>query len=180
MKKKYIAKYLPVEEEIKEGDRYKEKGNRYKEKGNSNLIGIAKIPKDWNNPHTSYYDGYQKVELFLCSRDIKVGDKVYVPVYETYGKVQDTYRESKTEVEVSGRFYPEVFPKEDLIKPIGKISPEAKWVKEDDEFDEDEIHYPYATDIEPHYHCTLKEVEPQLTYPLSVHLLIKGPCTHYH
>ena len=65
---KYFTKFLPVEGEIKEGDKFLDHTD--------NLIKDAHIPEIYNNPHVPYFDGYKKVKLFLCSRDIQIGDKV--------------------------------------------------------------------------------------------------------
>ncbi len=61
--KTYFCKFLPVEGEIKEDDRYRVKG--------TDKVLIA-------NKHFKEIDQslLEKVKLFLCSRDIQVGDKV--------------------------------------------------------------------------------------------------------
>lgn len=112
--KTYFAKYLPVEGEIKEGDRYRYKGYPMtpliEGRGNRNVQMIGKP--------------LEKVKLFLCSEDIQVGDNVIDPGTKNLS--------SET-----------VLDKEDLeflnsvraFKVIGEISPEAVWVKEGDEFD---------------------------------------------
>jgi len=65
--------------------------------------------------------------LFLCSRDIQAGDEVQSKLGTLDGKVEH-------------KFQLEEALKEDVwFKVIGEISPEAIWVKEGDEFDEDEI-----------------------------------------
>jgi hypothetical protein len=67
MSKKFFAKYSAVEGEIKEGDLYLQ-----------NLVGIGFI-----NEIRTYTGGKleardKKVKLFLCSRDIEVGDKYFL------------------------------------------------------------------------------------------------------
>lgn len=63
---------------------------------------------------------------YLCSKDIQVGDLVFVPNEEEAGNVTDdtdlTYWKEKNSYKV-----------------IGEISPEATWVKEGDEFDEEDF-----------------------------------------
>jgi hypothetical protein len=87
--KKYFAKYLPVEGEIK------------------------------------------KVKLFLCSRNIEVGDKYYYNGTET--DICDSeirLEQIKEQEEKHGQ---------KRFKVIGEISPEAIWVKEGDEFNEVDV-----------------------------------------
>lgn len=116
---KYFTKYIPVEEEIKEGDWFiDEYKNIYK-----------CIKKD--NGHT-WSSGYsrsinialsKKVKLFLCSRDIQVGDTVRDKTGKEFIFTKDVAK----------------FPKcYDLVyKVIGEVSPEAMiFVKEGMEFDE--------------------------------------------
>lgn len=75
MNKPYFAKYLPVEGEIKEGDKVFHKGE----------ILTAKSYDSWftkwdfvekSIPPVEYDKDCKKVKLFLCSRDIQVGDKI--------------------------------------------------------------------------------------------------------
>lgn len=61
---------------------------------------------------------------YLCSRDIQVGDKVVALSGNNeliHSIVTDTHKLIET------------------YKVIGEISPDAKWVKEGDEFDEDQV-----------------------------------------
>lgn len=67
MTKTYFTKYLPVEGEIKWGDYFKSKGNIFRH--------ILNKDKD-GNLHKNYKDA-KLVKLFLCSRDIQVGDKFF-------------------------------------------------------------------------------------------------------
>lgn len=66
--------------------------------------------------------------MFLCSRDIQVGDKYKVPKYPGSNEYDDVERYASE-------------PMEDSFKVIGEISPDATWVKEGDEFDENEIEF---------------------------------------
>jgi hypothetical protein len=106
---KYFAKYLPVEGEVTPGDYYFQP---YQE----GQIGIAN--KD------DYMEGAYmedtKAKLFLCSRDIHVGDEFFYTPSQTWVKLTDSYRE----------------PTPDDFKRIGEVSPNATWVKEGDEFDD--------------------------------------------
>ena len=120
MSKLYFAKYLPVEGEIKENDTFLEHGISYRL--------LSKRKDDWvictRNLEKQFADvckDPKKSKLFLCSRDIQVGDKV---IDSTDGK----------EYEVKeGLLSPE------MVKVIGEISPDATWVKEGDEFDKEQL-----------------------------------------
>ena len=92
--KPYFTKYLPVEVEIKEGEPF------------DTIVGIYG----------------KKMKLFLCSRDIQVGD-----TFHSFSGM--------SELKWDGKF--QLHP--DDFKVIGEISNEATWVKEGDEFDESEI-----------------------------------------
>jgi hypothetical protein len=63
------------------------------------------------------------VKPFLCSRDIQVGDEMNHP-FQPY-----TFRATNNNKEVW----------KDCFKVMGEISPDAIWVKEGDEFEEDDI-----------------------------------------
>lgn len=119
--KLYFAKHLPVEGEIKEGDHYLF--------NNNNDIAT----KDVINEIKLHSEGYTRAKLFLCSRDIKVGDKVqgtiltgdnvYVTDEQGYNLKENIHNISLKEAQIM-----------DAFKVIGEISPEAIWVKEGDEF----------------------------------------------
>lgn len=109
--KPYFAKYLPVEGEIKEGDMYWFNGSP------------TELRKDNNDAHGMC--SCKKVKLFLCSRDIQIGDKVrWLTGNGEWGNSVVTGDPSKLI---------------ETYKVIGEISPEAIWVKEGDEFDEGDI-----------------------------------------
>jgi hypothetical protein len=142
--KKYFAKYLPVEEPIKKGDTY------YFGPAEEVLICQDEEEAERCNTHTVIKRGSKKVKLFLCSRDIQVGDTFksnqglkYEEFFE--GKVSkidgdDIY----TEVERVPFSYSTLIVIEGWYKIIGEISPKAKWIKDEDEFDEDEILRTYS------------------------------------
>lgn len=162
---KYFTKYLPVEGEIKEGDYYLNNGTP---------------TKRTEGTEDKSYLNQQKVKLFLCSRDIQVGDTVHYPL-NNYIPVQW----------LGGNLTGHEF------KVIGEISPNAIWVKEGDEFDEDQIKLttPFVG-----YVCLCKEKSGErqrscIYYYEMPHgscsegcartetkkvFLIKGPCGHYH
>ena len=142
--KSYFAKYFPVEGEIKEGDIIKlENGGIYRAGKFGSDSGFTLI----YNLDGSFYDvsdSFDKVKLFLCSRDIHFDD------YKEEGKVH-VYHDGS----------------ESPFKIVGEISPNAKWVKEGDEWDEDEI----------------KEIVYKGLSMNDISIVsyqIKGPCGHFH
>jgi hypothetical protein len=73
----------------------------------------------------------KKVKLFLCSRNIQVGDKVLDIRTNTWKEVNNScgvelYKQKPNDIQ---------------FKVIGEISPNAKWVKEGDEFEENDWDY---------------------------------------
>lgn len=119
----YFAKYLPVEGEIKEGDHY-----LFEERTTKMVINILPdviqmyVGQFGELGAKEYIDRhYRKVKLFLCSRDIEVGDILWS---DTMG---------------GGHYSSEFEPPKDAVKVIGEISPYAVWLKEGDEFEEDEV-----------------------------------------
>ena len=108
--KPYIAIYLPIEGEIKDGDLIRNKEGQ--------VFKASWIVKEQTT---------KKVKLFLCSRDIQVGDNarsVGSPnldsiINDTDLMLQETYN--------------------CFFKVIGEISSKATWVKEGDEFDKEEV-----------------------------------------
>lgn len=156
--KPYFAKYIPVEGEIKDGDYYllyshgMKSGTRSKQQG----AGEYAIEPKWTthqysgstidklSNHTPIGDR-RKAKLFLCSRDIKEGDKVYkegiagaigeevlkIAHDGIYGNVAIYRQEDGSE---TSDFCTNLF------KAIGEISPGAlSFVKEGDRFDKEDI-----------------------------------------
>lgn len=118
---KYFAKYLPVEGEIKEGDMFSVNG----------FVGPTILKADKDIPITAGV-GIKKVKLFLCSRDIQVGDTVIDQVGRKWENMEECFV-------ITSRGWNELHPKQPCYKVIGEISQEATWVKEGDEFDGYEV-----------------------------------------
>lgn len=134
--KPYFAKYLPVEGEIKEGDMYWFNGSP------------TELRKDNNDAHGMC--SCKKVKLFLCSKDIQIGDKFVNPRWGLLGFQEHVC--TNIEMGSGENFYPKEMiiwfkegsvnfwlPLDKCYKVMGEISPEAIWVKEGDEFDEGDI-----------------------------------------
>lgn len=102
MNKKYFTKYLPIEN------------------------GFKRVVK---NAQGIPIDHEQEVKLFLCSKDIQIGDKVQYP----NGVVIDNLQIPQEDIDLL-KFLPN-----GPFKVIGEVSKDAVWVTEGMEFDENEI-----------------------------------------
>jgi|GEM_PF-3423339 len=169
MNKKYFAKYLPVKGEIKEGDWYLDEGEPME----------AIDDRPLNARPYDLWEGYQKVKLFLCSRDIQVGNQLTDSrTGQTY-QISDEYMHggipcwlTEHEKTIDGSIYGgdsyTLFKKEYAFKVIGEISPDASWVKEGDEFDEDDVHIPDS------FHWNKDDSG------LLIGVKVRGLCGHFH
>jgi len=134
--KPYFAKYLPVEGEIKSKEKFMWMDNNSLDVADIELTpSIFKNQKELN---------LKPVKLFLCSRDVKVGDTVYKePPFNTEYELKKQFVGMLwvTDLDLENP-NPTIVSKEPLkgyYKVIGEISPNAKWVKEGDEFDNKEL-----------------------------------------
>lgn len=179
MNKPYIAKYLPVEGE--------ESGLPF---GSTTYYGmpfkntgqyIGNFIEERDD-----YDMYQTLKLFLCSRDIQIGDKVRfshktgLPEKELIVRSID----KDTVILADGKYMIHTNPDKLVYKVMGEISLNATWVKEGDEFDEGEIAWkcdcgcgkPYTiNDIRKNLEPYTDEVE----LPKGIYFIL-GPCGHFH
>lgn len=158
--KPFFTKYIAVEGEIKEGDKFIWLNEVFTATPLTMKMGQADRP----------------VKLFLCSRDIQVGDYICTNPDST---CQSEFRftgEPATECINCGA---KLVKKE--YKVIGEISPEATWVKEGDEFDEYRWIWEPGEDMETEY---LTEEEKQKgRYEIKTwanQIAVKGPCGHWH
>lgn len=163
--KTYFSKYLPVEGEIKEGDNY------LHEDGN-----VMKWGKLTGNPEK--WKGHQKVKLFLCSRDIQIGDEFKwedkTLISLGHGDDDDRYW-----IHAAWLGKKMAFDVTKAYKIVGEISPEAGWVKEGDEFVKEDLgirrrHTKYdsipLSNLNMNGHWSSDKV----------YITVKGPCGHFH
>jgi hypothetical protein len=156
--KSYFAKYFPVEGEIKEGDTtfYENKFKKVEMLGKTLVI--------WNGECHIQILKEKKYKLFLCSRDIQIGDTYYNESFEFTKYPNKSIAGSSTEwVGENGSY-----------KVIGEISPEAIWVKENDEFEEEEIKRV------PTLYPNSDWIEGSEKRGYESFFKIKGPCGHFH
>ena len=104
----------------------------------------------------------KKTKLFLCSRDIQVGDKLIKDgvEYEAHSRPDG--------VPFIGYYNKDwCYIDNDCFKVIGEISPDATWVKEGMEYDEKDFYMEKELDVSDNL------------YETGI-VKIKGPCGHYH
>lgn len=134
---KYFAKFLPTEGTMEHAT-------------GLNQAEIGEIIDLKNRGFYKYLvEGkFQKMGLFLCSRDIKVGDEILIIKHSTSSEVLDKrivegYKEEFDAFRIKDGGY---IGRSISIKPIGEISKDAIWVKEGDEFEDDEINKQFYDD----------------------------------
>lgn len=125
--KKYFTKFLPFDGEIQAGD--------YGLSNNSKTLFKA-LPETMN-----LCKGRQKVKLFLCSRDgIQIGDIIKRPLHDGSFEDDEVVTDGKANASTPTINLSDV-TKNGGFKVIGEVSPEATWVTEGMEFDEDQIEH---------------------------------------
>lgn len=115
--KKYFCKYLPVE------GHFHYVGAVIREKATGNIGIIKKVGEG--------VEENEHVKLFLCSRDIKIGDAVVWLNKYTWAMFQKFPVTTQEGVDIMKNDH-----KGKWGVVIGEISKSAVWVKEGDEFDE--------------------------------------------
>jgi len=158
--KPYFAKYLPVPGEIKEGDLMF-------------MIGSPTLLRAGGDNFNN--SAYTKVKLLLCSRDIQVGDMTRSTINPDLDELKAlSVNDGKVLLAGEEEFEVEL---NRVFKVIGEISPEAIWVKEGDEFDEDQVRV-CEWDDGDEFVIPVKEFKEgkQDSYKIE----IKGPCGHFH
>lgn len=169
--KKYFTKYLPVEGEIKEGDTILYNNRLATATHISYVIKFIDETENTVLDTQIQIDSRKKIKLFLCSRNIQIGDKVF----------------HDTNVQNSGFTWTDShnnkMRKDDVYKVIGEISRETTWVKEGDEFDENELgwllwdtRFPEDGDI---FYEFSNEPEIKDKYSFKV-ICVMGPCGNFH
>lgn len=141
--KTYFAKYLPVEGEMKEGGKYITNcGNVYNADKES-IEAHKELEKSQGKKVINDY--FKPVKLFLCSRDIQVGDKV----------VQDKEKPFNPDsLAVIDKEHLEMHKMYGHFKVIGEVSPDAIWVTENMEFGEESVRKRVSVEL---YYADAKE-----------------------
>lgn len=169
---KYFTKFIPVEGEIKEGDIIR-----------SETFGILKMIErigsffdcvrleSKNARLTANPDKCKKVKLFLCSRDIEVGDKITLDGIEFATYEGNDYDSSWEELVING------------FKVIGEISSAALNYVNEGDIDESLLEF-YGPDTDPEgwvkEHWGEIVVYGRASEPPRPFVKIKGPCGHFH
>lgn len=181
MNKLYFAKYLPAKGEIKDGQ-----------------LGIS-VNGALYTHHEHLGKEYGKpVKLFLCSRDIQVGDRV---INESIRSKFDEFTVVERPEGYNLDFHIGIYTDGTLMKEpaylgspfkiIGAISPDALgYVKEGDEFDEEEIGILYnfvgedsddeLFTIDSFWKEAKRWYHGKVPKYINPPIAIKGPCGHFH
>ncbi len=116
--KQFFLKWLPVQERLKPGNRFVRDGKVEQVMGDlqGSILSRSKTPK---------------VKMFLCSRELKIGDvgveKLTSGEYEQF------------QIDTENDIFPDMIAKGEQFKVIGLISPSAvPLFREGDEFNDDE------------------------------------------
>lgn len=190
MNKPYFAKWLPVEGEIKwDANTAKNEYGYPMFLVGGNIIAASDVRNGIVWSHFKSYNAIdcKCIKLFLCSRDIQVGDMGRrLNIGEWKKIVNFSIEETETidpwvELEGEEPFYLGDCTFKTSYKVIGEISPDALgYVKKGDEFDESEVK------------CMLKDaVSVEYSYPISklgkenwehenFYIIVKGMCGHFH
>lgn len=199
MNKSYFTKWLPEDGEKKTANYLLYKGLAYRHTPILNNKD-DKIYTFITNMYEKggYHEKWEDVtpcKLFLCSRDVKVGDEVIklagtvdegkgtiVQLGETVVRLKLNDLDENNEPIIAG------YQMKSIIKVIGEKSPEATWVKEGDEFDESEIEawwwdvnrgwfrYRYEADDELREYIRIVNKRGDISKIFK----LKGPCGHFH
>ena len=183
--KKYYTKYLPVEGDLKIGDiTFWDLDEGYFSKQFVRVTESFIIFAECYN--------WKKYELFLCSKDIKIGDHAMELL--TNGEY-DTFQ-----IDTENDIFHDMIAYKRQFKIIGKLSKEAFWVKEGDEFNENEINPQWYDDsgsydaswfnINNNKFFNEDDIIDEYLYSKKSYfdyiksdikrVQVKGPCGHFH
>ena len=134
--KKYFCKFLPVEGEIKS-----QIWQWYNNATNTGWELISCSDMDAIIAHgLQPTPKFRRVKLFLCSRDIHLDDKF---ISQSSGKEHTCHSIQERNFYWKNVESETGYSCDDGFKIIGEVSPEAIFVKEGDEFDEEDLLFDY-------------------------------------
>ncbi len=135
---KYFVRYIPLSREMQEGDIFK-RGEEdictfvawESEAATPEYPLVSRIRNSRGYEHIYFGQDIKPVKLFLCSRDVKVGDDFYT---------DDPWWPNETRMTFV-QAYLEEHPGNPTLnyKVIGPISSKATYIKEGQEFEEEDI-----------------------------------------
>lgn len=164
---KYFAKYLPVEGEIREGDTTL----LYGEFQTFACDFRATVPLE-------DLKSLRKYKLFLCSRDIQVGDEIFSPMGNAPHKKWKVI-DSVLNMNTTGQIAVDLLT-DDMYKVIGEISPDATFVKEGDEFDGTQLGFLMDGFIQKPWSELNTAAGFKMCQKGTWKIAVKGPCGHFH
>lgn len=202
MKKKYFVRYIPVDGEIKVGDKIQS------ESINKGAVTVTEIDdthywtdeQDIADPIGMSFFGVRKDRavkvggnLCLCSHDIQSGDKVF----NRYGKdtgVVARFKDDSTKLFFLEGDEPTLRNTHAVAnwgKVIGEVSSNAlEYVRQGQEFDENDVvlywqigesaPYNYLKFDDYSHFEKMREEHPTVKKAFNKIARIKGPCGHFH
>jgi hypothetical protein len=183
MSHKYFAKWIPIEGKVEEGDICKH-----------SLTGFLGRLEYWNSEKMGKRDeGYylvnkddfqgvsksylQKVKLFICSRDISIGDEiVYIGPDITLEALPEELR-FKTGCK-STCTNPKTISREFWVKVIAEVSPKED-IKEGQEFDRNDFELRW-TNSKGENSLTMKDVDTEEESPVLKAYFKCPTCGTFH
>lgn len=167
---KYFVKYLPVYEELISGDSVK--FNLGSDVIHHNVIITDTSIYTSDNKLLFDKAGTIKVKPFICSRDIKINEPFYWRGQLAGNLWTKEYQQDK---ETNEEFAKVVF------KVIGQLSKDAIWVREWDEFKEEDIQLNVIISNTHHVPTTLDKLETDKFLGYKHFIKIKCPiCKSFH
>lgn len=180
MRKKYFAKYLPVPGEIGSGDMFQFPGMSIKEclGTDDGLVWYESAYPDVSESASCDPGDCQRMVMHLMGAvGIQAGDKVL----DRYGYPDKRSPKEEKWWTVGVMDIGNPCNLKECYKVIGLISPEATWVKEGDEFEEEEtVFYLLSTDLKEQ-EMSYKQIQAFVGRShKNVGIKLKGPCGHFH
>ena len=201
----YFTKYIPTGEEIRFGLDYEQTGKKTEViltpdgirhiAGTNNETLWCREDMEMNWTYSKWYDikDCKKVKLYLCNRDIQVGDDIwFTSLIDNKLKQGKFYHLTKGN---EGEDIVDLTPDGEGtgfelgsgigFKVIGEISSDATWVKEGDEYDEDDVQICFKNrpPADPFPWKLMydweRETLPNQTVENTI-VFIKGCCGHHH
>jgi hypothetical protein len=138
--KTFFTRYFPVPgEKIGYGEKYFNKVFFENQERKRHAIHIRTRDKTNDDVFKGNDQYYVKAKLFLCSRDIQVGDKIQCIGWRPYDcEFVKEFPNGNIQIKLpDGQLHTTDY--KEVYKVIGEISPDATWVKEGAEFDEKQL-----------------------------------------
>lgn len=180
---RYFAKYLPVEGEIKIGDYFF--ANQLVRRCVDMKEGDYPYKDETGSWHSKNWSKNRR-QLFLCSRDIQIGDIVHGEEGLLYNQPKLIVADGEVGPEIGN--WANVSAVNRPFKVLGSISPNAIWVREGDDILSKNVHrgsykmgHKEWMVVDAEDEAEEWEKEPSISINgWAKCYLIEGPCGHWH